>query len=64
MIQDGSKVTLHYTLTVDGKKVDSSEGKEPLTYTQGKGEIVPGLESELAGLKKGDKKTITVSPEG
>ncbi len=64
MIEKGSQVAIHYTLTVDGEVVDSSEGKDPLTYEQGAGHIIPGLESELAGLKAGDKKLVTVAPEG
>lgn len=52
MIKKGSKVAIHYTLSVDGEVVDSSDGKEPLSYEHGSGEIIPGLEAELTGLKK------------
>ena len=62
MIKDGSKVAINYTLTVDGRVVDSSEGKEPLSYTQGSGQIIPGLEEQLKGLAKGEKKTVEVPP--
>ena len=63
MIADGSTVKINYVLTVDGQMVDSSEGKEPLEYTQGSGQLIPGLEKQLVGLKAGDKKNITVAPE-
>lgn len=63
MIQKGSKVSIHYTLTVDGQVVDSSEGKEPLSYVHGEGQIIPGLESELANFKQGDKKNVKIPPE-
>ncbi|MDP8266250.1 MAG: peptidylprolyl isomerase [Candidatus Aceula meridiana] len=63
MIEDGKKVKMEYTLKVNGEIVDSSEGREPLEYTQGQGAIIPGLEKQLVGLKVGDKKTVTVSPE-
>lgn len=63
MIKEGSKVTLHYTLTVDGEVVDSSQGKDPFSYQHGEHEIVPGLEEELEGLKVGEKKAISVPPE-
>jgi len=63
MIQDGSHVSIHYTLTVDGVVVDSSDGKDPLTYVQGEGQIIPGLEEEIGGMAQGDKKDVTVSPE-
>lgn len=62
-IQNGSKVTMHYKLTVDGKTVDTSEGKDPLQYVHGQGEIIPGLEKELEGLDKGEKKQVTITPE-
>lgn len=63
MIKKDAKVTIHYTLTVEGEVVDSSDGKEPFIYQHGAGEIVPGLEEELEGMKEGDKKSITVTPE-
>ena len=55
-VQDGSIVSIEYTLTGDdGKVIDSSAGKEPLTYIHGAGQIVKGLEQELNGLKVGDQ---------
>lgn len=62
-IADGSKVSFDYTLTVDGKVIDTSSGRGPLQYTQGKSEIVPGLEKQLAGMKAGDEKAVIVKPE-
>ena len=62
-IKNGSKVRLNYTLKVEGKTVDSTEGKEPLDYVHGNGQIITGLEKKLEGLEKGDKKSITVSSE-
>lgn len=61
-VQEGSKVSIHYTLTVDGNVVDSSKSGEPLRYVQGEGQIIPGLEKELSGMKKGDKKEVKISP--
>ena len=63
VITSGKKVSINYTLTIDGKVVDSNKGKEPLAYTQGSHQIVPGLENGLEGIKVGDKKKITVKPE-
>lgn len=63
MIANGSKVRIHYTLTVDDEIIDSSEGHEPLEYEHGTGEIVPGLENALIGLIAGDKRKVVVSPE-
>ena len=61
MIKEGSKVAIHYTLTVDGKVTDSSQGREPLEYIQGAGHIIVGLEKALAGLKAGDKKSVDIA---
>ena len=54
-------VSIHYTLTnSSGEELDSSNGQEPLTYMEGVGQIIPGLEKEIALLQKGDKKRISV----
>jgi len=54
-------VTIHYTLKDDADKViDSSSGGEPLAYLHGHGNIVPGLERELAGKSVGDRLTVRV----
>ena len=50
LVGDGTVVAFHYRLTNDaGDVLDSSEGSEPLTYLQGSGNIVPGLERQLTG---------------
>lgn len=63
MIKKGSKVSIHYVLKVEEEVVDSSEGREPLSYVQGSSQIIPGLEKELEGLKPGDKKSVDVPAE-
>jgi FKBP-type peptidyl-prolyl cis-trans isomerase SlyD len=62
MIEQGKTVKLDYTLYVDGQSVDSSQGGQPLEYVHGNKMIIPGLESQLEGLKEGDAKTVTVAP--
>ena len=62
-VANGKKVKFDYTLTVDGQQVETSVGKTPLEYVQGQGQIIPGLEAQLAGLKVGDKKSVSVAPE-
>ena len=61
MIEDGKQVSMMYTLTVDGDVVDSNAGGEPLVYVQSGGQILPALEAELAGLKVGDKKSVSLA---
>lgn len=63
VIQEGSTVSFHYTLAVENKVRDSSLGKTPVSYVQGTHQIITGLEEKMVGLKKGDKKHITVKPE-
>ena len=63
-VESGKVVTMHYTLKNDtGEVVDSSEGKEPLPFLQGHGNIIPGLETALEGSMVGDKLDVTVEPE-
>jgi FKBP-type peptidyl-prolyl cis-trans isomerase SlyD len=53
-IADGCTVTIDYTMTIaDGEVVDSTEETEPLSYIQGEGEIITGLEEQMLGLEKG-----------
>lgn len=64
VITEGSKVSLEYTLNIEGgQTVDSNSGDEPLVYTQGNQEIIPALEQELQGLAPGDEKQVTLEPE-
>lgn len=54
----------HYTLTNDqGEVIDSSEGRDPLGYLHGAGNIVPGLEKAMEGKAAGDSFKVTVAPE-
>jgi len=63
-IGENKVVNIHYALRLDdGKLVDSSENKEPLTYMQGKMNIIPGLEKALLGKEVGEKLEVKVSPE-
>ncbi|HEX4872086.1 MAG TPA: peptidylprolyl isomerase [Nevskiaceae bacterium] len=63
LIADNCVVAMHYTLTNDrGEVLDSSEGREPLAYLQGAGNIIPGLEKALLGKQVGDRLDVRVSP--
>lgn len=63
VIEDGTVVTLDYTLRVNGDIVDTSEGGEPIRFIQGQQHIIPGLEEELYGMQVGEKKNIIVTPD-
>jgi FKBP-type peptidyl-prolyl cis-trans isomerase 2 len=63
MIKKGSKVKAHYTgKLTNNEEFDSSlkEGREPLEFTIGNGELIPGFENGIIGLSPGDKKTIEI----
>lgn len=63
-VKDDVIVSIDYTLRLDdGEIIDSSEGREPLEYMQGRGQIVPGLERELYGMNVGDEKEVTVTAQ-
>ncbi len=63
-IEKGSVVHLEYTLTDDrGKVIDSNKDKNPLVLTQGRGQIISGLEKALLGMHAGETKHVTVLPE-
>src|SRR3990167_2912974 len=54
-------IRFHYRLTdPKGKVIDSSEGAEPLAFLEGQGQIIPGLETVLVSLKKGDKQKVQI----
>jgi FKBP-type peptidyl-prolyl cis-trans isomerase SlyD len=57
-------ISFHYTLTNSaGEVLDSSEGREPLSFLEGVGQIIPNLEAELRQLKVGDKKRVAIKAD-
>jgi FKBP-type peptidyl-prolyl cis-trans isomerase 2 len=63
-VKEYNTVKVHYTGKLsDGQVFDSSEGKEPLEFTLGKGQIIPGFEKGLIDMKLNEKKTITIAKE-
>ena len=63
VVSEGSTVKVDYTLTVDGKVIDSSKGHDPLQFKVGSHQVIPGFEKAVLGMKVGQKKSFTVSPE-
>lgn len=61
-ITEGCIVTIDYTMALeDGEILDSTKDLEPLTYVQGTGEIISGLEQAVIGMKKGEKLDVAVA---
>jgi FKBP-type peptidyl-prolyl cis-trans isomerase 2 len=63
VVADGETVKVNYTLTVDGKVVDSSKGRRPLEFKAGAHQMIPGFEKAVMGMKVGEKKSFKVKPE-
>lgn len=62
--QTGDSVKVHYTGRLeDGTVFDSSEGREPLGFTLGSGQVIPGFEEAVVGLEPGGSRTTTIPPE-
>jgi FKBP-type peptidyl-prolyl cis-trans isomerase 2 len=59
--QNGDKVKVHYhgKLT-SGETFDSSDGREPLEFTLGTGQVIKGFDDGITGMQVGDKKTVQI----
>jgi FKBP-type peptidyl-prolyl cis-trans isomerase 2 len=62
VVTDGDTVNVHYSLTVDGNLIDSSSGKEPLKFQVGSGQVIPGFNDAVKGMKVGEKRSFEISP--
>ncbi|NDW47146.1 peptidylprolyl isomerase [Ruegeria sp. PrR005] len=61
-IKQGDTVRIHYTGTLlDGNTFDSSEGRDPLQFEVGSGQIIPGLDQALPGMAVGEKKRVEIA---
>jgi len=57
----GDTVRIHYTGTLsDGTTFDSSSGRDPLEFTVGSGQIIPGLDAAIPGMETGEKKKVEI----
>lgn len=60
----GDNVKIHYTGTLDdGSQFDSSEGREPLAFTIGSGQVIPGFDDAVNGMTVGEEKTVRLEAE-
>ena len=60
-IKDGDTVSVHYTGTLaSGEVFDSSVERDPLKFTLGKGQLIPGFEQAIMGLSVGEKATTNI----
>jgi peptidylprolyl isomerase len=63
-VQQGNLVKVHYTGRLDdGTEFDSSAGIDPMEFTIGSSEVIPGFEQAVLGMVPGESKTVTLAPE-
>jgi peptidylprolyl isomerase len=59
--KSGDSVKIHYTGKLDdGTVFDSSSGREPLGFTIGSGQVIPGFEEAVIGMRQGEAKQVTI----
>ena len=62
--KDGDKVSIHYTGSLEDKTVfDTSENRDPLEFTVGDKNLIPGMNNAVRGMKVGESKTVSIPPE-
>ncbi|MCW9042406.1 MAG: peptidylprolyl isomerase [Pseudopelagicola sp.] len=62
--KSGDTVRIHYTGTLsDGSVFDSSEGRDPLEFTLGSGQVIPGFDTGVTGMTVGETKTIEIASD-
>lgn len=60
-VQKGDTVNVHYHGRLnDGTTFDSSEGREPLKFTAGSGQVIKGFDDAVMDMKPGDKITVNI----
>ncbi|MFP3948111.1 MAG: peptidylprolyl isomerase [Longimicrobiales bacterium] len=59
--KNGDTVSIHYTGRLeDGTVFDTSENRDPLEFTLGEGNVIPGFEKAVQGMAEGESKTATI----
>ena len=62
--KSGDNVKVHYTGKLDdGTVFDSSAEREPLEFSLGSGNVIPGFEEAIVGMAPGESKTTKIPPE-
>lgn len=60
-VKENDKVKVHYTGKLSsGEVFDSSEGREPLEFQMGQGQLIPGFENGILNMGISEKKTIVI----
>jgi peptidylprolyl isomerase len=60
-VKSGDKVKVHYHGKLrNGETFDSSQGREPLEFTVGGGQVIKGFDQGVMGMQVGDKRTVEI----
>jgi peptidylprolyl isomerase len=63
-VKEGDTITIHYKGSLDdGTVFDTSEGREPLSFKVGSGEIIQGFDDGVRGMSVGESRQINISPD-
>ena len=63
-VKNGDTVRVHYRGTLaDGTMFDESAGRDPLAFTVGLGQVIPGFEAAVVGLEPGESVNVTIEPQ-
>jgi len=63
-VKKGDEVKLHFSGKLkNGKVFAATEGKKPVEFEAGAGQILPGIDEQVIGMEKGEEKEITVPAE-
>jgi len=62
--KSGDTVKIHYTGTLDdGTQFDSSQGRDPLEFEVGSGQVIPGFDKAVEGMTVGDNKSVRIEAD-
>lgn len=63
-VKNGDRVRVHYTgRLAGGEQFDSSRDGDPLEFTVGAGEVIPGFDEAVRGLRVGQSRSVVIAPE-
>lgn len=62
--KEGDQVRVHYTGKLPtGEQFDTSEGRDPLEFTLGAKQVIPGFENGIVGMDEGETKTVEIQKD-
>lgn len=61
VVKQGNTVKVDYWLEVEGKQIDTSEGRGLFEFTIGEGQVITGFDKTVTGMSVGEEKTVELS---